>query len=153
MVLPSSITAVPPEYLRPNPPSVSQGKDCPGRGKTGDGGTNNQKKSSPTKETASCVLVPGRKCVRKLSSLTHTYNRAHMDPKTHMQEIQPTSAAPQHNQLPTTTNQHPRLPKIVEDGGEVAMVEYTEVPPLSSLLPPYVSQHLGRRFKSEAHKR
>ena len=79
-----------------------------------------------------------------------------MDPKTHMQEIQPTSAAPQHDQLPTNTNQLPRLPKIVEDGGEVAMVEYTEVPPVSSLLPPagpYVSQHLGRRFKSEAHKR
>ena len=150
-VLPSSITAVPPEYLRTDPPSVSQGgKDCPGSEKTGNGGTNNQRKSSSTKDTPSYVPLHGRKCDHKLPSLTHAHSRAHMDPKIHMKKIQPRSAAPQ---SPTTTNQLSRLPKIVEDGGEVAVAE---IPPLSSLLPPagpHVSQRLGQSFKTEAHKR
>ena len=150
-VLPSSITAVPPEHLKTDPPSVSQGgKDYPGSGKTGNNATNNQKKSSSTKDTPSYVPVQGKKCGRKLPSLTHTHSRAHMDPKIHMKKIRPRSAAPQ---SPTTTNQLSRLPKIVEDGGEVAVAE---IPPLSSLLPPaglHVSQLSGQRFKTEAHKR
>lgn len=73
-----------------------------------------------------------------------------MDPKIHTKKIRPRSAA---LQSPTTTNQLSRLPKIVEDGGEVAVAE---IPPLSSLLAPvgpHVSRLLGQRFKTEAHKR
>lgn len=179
-LLPSSISVLPPEYLRARSPSVCKGKDRPGSSKSEtcadvaeDGETSSTKVSSSANNAGKTpsalkfghgstlpVNVPISSIKeQRLPSLTHTQSGfctqaqrtgLHSNSTVHLSGEQPPT---------TTSNQQWKLPKIVNCGGtslDGDDVECVEVPPLSNLLSPSgsrVPHRLGLRFKSEAHAR